>query len=103
VAKIAGATYSTVSSLINIASIQNLDGAALRNALAPLRNISNAIASTYTYTRGIGMTSETDPTGKTIYYEYDAFNRLSLIRDKDNNIIKRVCYNYAGQPEDCPL
>jgi YD repeat-containing protein len=103
VAKVAGATYSTVSTLINLTAIQTLDGAALRTALAPLRGISNAIASTYTYARGIGMTSETDPTGKTIFYEYDAFNRLSLMRDKDNNIIKRVCYNYAGQPEDCPL
>jgi YD repeat-containing protein len=103
VAKIAGADYSTVSALINIAGIQTLDGAALRTALAPLRTINNAIATVYTYARGIGMTSETDPTGKTIYYEYDAFNRLMLVRDNDNNIVKRICYNYAGQPEDCPL
>ena len=61
----------------------------------------NAFMTTFTVLPLIGVASETDPNGRTIFYEYDAFNRLALIRDEDNNILKRICYNYAGQPENC--
>lgn len=47
------------------------------------------------------MTSQTDPNGKTIFYYYDDFNRLQLIRDQDGKVIKKICYNYAGQVTDC--
>lgn len=60
-----------------------------------------AYMTTYTYEPLIGMTGETDLNNKHTYYEYDSFNRLSLIRDDDNNILKKYCYNYAGQPVDC--
>jgi hypothetical protein len=59
--------------------------------------------STYTYDPLIGMTSQCDANNKISYYVYDAANRLSLIRDQDNNILKKICYNYAWQLEDCPL
>jgi hypothetical protein len=64
---------------------------------------SNAFMTSYTYSPLVGMSSETDPNGYSKYYEYDNFNRLSLIRDQDNNIVKKICYNYTGQVEDCPL
>jgi YD repeat-containing protein len=66
-------------------------------------SLSTAFINTYFYTLGVGMTSETDPNGHSKYYEYDALNRLTLVRDQDNNILKKICYNYAGQVEDCPL
>jgi hypothetical protein len=64
-------------------------------------SLSTAFINTYFYIAGVGMTSETDPNGHSKYYEYDNLNRLSLIRDQDNNILKKICYNYAGQVEDC--
>lgn len=44
-----------------------------------------------------------DPKGLTTYYEYDALQRLHNIKDKDGNIVKTYCYNFAGQTTGCPL
>jgi hypothetical protein len=60
-----------------------------------------ALMTSYTYAPLIGMTTQCDANNRISYYEYDAFNRLSLIRDQDNNILKKFCYNYAGQQIDC--
>lgn len=49
---------------------------------------------TYTYSPLIGITSQCDAANKITYYEYDAFNRLKLIRDQDKNIIKSLDYRY---------
>lgn len=76
--------------------------AALRIELDKLRNISGALVSTYTFKYPIGMLSETDPNRISKYYEYDQFGRLVVIRDNENNILKKLCYNYSGQQEDCP-
>jgi YD repeat-containing protein len=70
-----------------------------RTALASfVTNLQNALpeamVSVYTYLPLIGMTSETDPSGKTMIYVYDEFGRLETIRDIDNNIIKHVDYHY---------
>ncbi|HRN55615.1 MAG TPA: hypothetical protein PLL71_04155 [Agriterribacter sp.] len=56
---------------------------------------------TYTYEPLIGMTSQCDEGNHITYYEYDSFGRLMLVRDQGRNILKKLCYNYAGQPEQC--
>lgn len=61
----------------------------------------DAAISTFTYSPKIGNTSMTDARGMTQYYDYDSFGRLSLIRDFKGNVLKRFCYNYAGQKIDC--
>jgi len=53
--------------------------------------------ATFTYDPQIGVTSSTDPKGEISYYEYDSFQRLMNIKDKDGNIIKNYQYHYQGQ------
>ena len=63
----------------------------------------NSQMSTYTYNPFVGITSTCDLENKITYYQYDVFNRLILVRDQENNILKKICYNYAGQPENCGI
>jgi hypothetical protein len=57
--------------------------------------------NSYTFDPLIGMTSETDVNGKTVYYEYDKLNRLTLVKNEDRDIVKKICYNYAGLVVPC--
>lgn len=56
---------------------------------------------TYTYDPMVGLTSQSDINNRINYYEYDNQQRLALIRDQDKRIVKKICYNYAGQVENC--
>ena len=62
---------------------------------------ADAQMTTYTFNSISGVTSQCDVNNKITYYEYDLLGRLSLIRDQDRNIIKKICYSYKGQAEDC--
>jgi hypothetical protein len=55
---------------------------------------SDASMSTYTYDPLVGMTSAIDDSGKTVYYEYDTFQRLMNIKDQNGFIIKNYDYHY---------
>ncbi|WP_299458647.1 RHS repeat domain-containing protein [uncultured Microscilla sp.] len=49
---------------------------------------------TYTYHPIYGMTSGTDANGRAIHYVYDAWGRLTLVKDHEQNIIKKYTYTY---------
>jgi YD repeat-containing protein len=105
VAEIIGKSYNEVISQSGI-SLSILDNSsttdvAMRLELNKLHSLSNCLVTTYTYKLLVGMTSSTDANGRTTNYEYDGFGRLAYIRDKDNNIVKKFCYNYAGQTAAC--
>jgi YD repeat-containing protein len=52
--------------------------------------------TTYTHDPLIGVTSMTDPREDTVYYRYDAFNRLIEVKDRDGNILSENTYNYKN-------
>ncbi|MGN6292962.1 MAG: hypothetical protein ACTHMV_09485 [Chitinophagaceae bacterium] len=57
--------------------------------------------TTVSYNPLTGITSQCDATNRITYYEYDGFFRLSLVRDQFANVLKKICYQYNGQIENC--
>ena len=60
-----------------------------------------AMMKTITYLPMIGPDSITDQSNRTVYYEYDGYGRLALVRDQNRNVIKKYCYLYSGQAGSC--
>lgn len=108
VAKIENATYAQVSGYITgIQTASNNDNdrtegtsgneGILRSALTNLRNaLPNAQVTSLTYDPLIGVTSISDPRGRTIYYIYDGFNRLQYVKDHEGNIVSKTEYTYKN-------
>lgn len=98
-AKIIGANYSAAATLINQQMLNNArdyTDEQIRTELNKIRvGLPQAFVTTYTYKELIGKTSETDPNGNTIYYEYDSANRLKLIRDRNGKVIKYMDFTPA--------
>ena len=86
-------TGSGAVSISNSSSIIDIDE--LR--LCP----GDARMATVAYDPKVGKTSECDVNNRLIYYEYDELNRLAYVRDDRKNILRKICYNYAGEPENC--
>jgi len=57
----------------------------------------DAQMTTYTYDPLVGMTSSTDASGRTTYYEYDGFGRLKVVSDPDKRPVHRYDYHYREQ------
>lgn len=58
---------------------------------------------TYAYLPLVGIMTQADINNRLVHYEYDSYERLNLIRDDDRHIIKRICYNYFGQSNNCVI
>lgn len=108
IAKIEGATYLQVQSLItDIVNASNTDAAAAPNNDETLflnlldsfkknPGLSGFKITTYTYDPLIGVRSITPPSGIREVYIYDSANRLKEIREQSQtgNILKEFKYNY---------
>ncbi|MBN8865237.1 MAG: hypothetical protein J0H92_17820 [Sphingobacteriales bacterium] len=57
---------------------------------------SGALMQTYTYIPLIGMSSATDARNNAVYYEYDGDARLTIIRNADNHVIRKINYAYRS-------
>lgn len=96
VAKITGADYNAVKQYITQGVLDlAVSDQAVRDEVNKVRTgLPAALVTSYTYSPLVGVTSETDPTGKTTFYEYDSFGRLKLIKDKAGKIVKQLNYQY---------
>ncbi len=105
VAKIESSTNTTLSITVydnelsksdEISDIED-DVAYLEGLLTSYINDDDYMVTLYTYKPLLGMTSQTDPNGTTIYYEYDDFGRLKMVKDDDEKIANKYEYHYYNQ------
>ncbi len=83
-------------------AVPGLEGMAVRpltDALSPeqekaLRELEGASVTTSTFLPHVGISSVTDPSGRTLRYEYDPYGRLKYVLDEDGHILERYEYNY---------
>jgi len=93
VAQVTGKAYADALSQSNI-NMAVVNGpsteAALLTELNKLRTLTACQVVTRTYNPMIGVSSQTGVDGRTVYYLYDAFNRLKAIKDEDGNTVKAI-------------
>jgi YD repeat-containing protein len=103
IAKIENAGYEEVRTELtsmgySVENLQTQTDTQLRVIFQSLRNrpaMKDAMITSYTHKPLVGMTSETDPSGKTTFYEYDYFGRLQYIKNHDGHYIKEYKYHYG--------
>lgn len=78
-----------------LTSIKN-DVTYLKGLLTTYLNNVNYQVTIYTYKPLVGMTSHTDPTGITTFYQYDSFGRHEFVKDNDEKLMKKNVYHYSG-------
>lgn len=108
VAEIVGVDYATIMANSNLnQTVLQSSSTSDQDMQIELNKIRttfpHALVTTYTYKPLIGITSECDVNNRITYYEYDNFGRLKIIRDNDQNILKKICYSYAGESQSCSL
>jgi len=106
IAKIENASFDDIPILEHVAAViaSNADTDLvtenhLRTSLANLRNhanLSQSLVTSFTFDPLIGVTSITDARGETLYYHYDAFNRLEYVKDANGKIVSANEYNYKN-------
>ena len=96
IAKVENATYSQIEALSSFGDHFSIEEGLSSDQESQLRAIAGAMVTTYIHKPSVGVTSIIDPRGNTIYYEYDEFNRLQFIKDKDGNIVSENQYNYKN-------
>lgn len=97
-AVIENATYQQVIDTgINLNIINSLDSTVEQKntELQKIRDgLPNALVTTYTYKALVGISSQTDPQGQIMYYEYDDQNRLEFIKDQNGKVYSKNEYSY---------
>ncbi|MCY1635203.1 DUF6443 domain-containing protein, partial [Marinifilum sp. D737] len=59
------------------------------------KKLKKAMIASANYSPVGFLTDQTDANGYTLYYEYDDFGRLKLLRDHDQNIVEAYDYQYG--------
>lgn len=87
-------TYGSGYTDLKNTSVNGTEG----QLLTALKNLSSYLGkkTTYTYKPFGGISTVTDEKGFTTFYEYDEFNRLKQVKDKDGKILSENQYHYKN-------
>ncbi|MCD2424469.1 RHS repeat protein [Niabella pedocola] len=108
IAEIKGVEYEEIESIIGVSQIEQFVRKKwptlneINQFLIPIRNaiqsgtLKNVILTSFSYDLNAGLKTQTDSGGRTVYYEYDAFNRLSAIKDDEGRVIKKIEHHYSN-------
>lgn len=98
IAKIENATNAQVATAMGVSSVNQITEANMItiNALRTNASLVNAFITTFTHSQGIGITTITDPKGDKLTYEYDNFNRLKAVKDKNDYLLSENEYYYRA-------
>lgn len=100
------AAVSSIFGMTSSALAQNsLPDAAKLKALRKHTSLSKAQVTVFTHLPLIGVSSVTDPTGKTLYYEYDELGRLkrnyyyenNIMQESEKRVLQEYDYHYRNQ------
>ena len=62
-----------------------------------------AMMNTYSFIPLKSVSSQCDANNHLIFNTYDELGRLLVVRDENNNILKKYCYNYYNQSGSCSV
>ncbi|WP_422861151.1 hypothetical protein [Flagellimonas sp. W118] len=100
VAKLNNVNYSQIEALPGFGVNFDLQNSTLSSAQKDtLRNnssMSNTLITFYDHDPLVGPVSIEDERGYKTKYEYDPYNRLSAIRDEDNNLLEDYSYQFTN-------
>lgn len=100
VMQIQNATYEQVVQALGAGTIEALasqypTAATLQSYATKLQTVlENSLITIHTYKPLVGVTSITDPAGRSTSYEYDGFGRLEKVLDEQGNPLQTFEYNY---------
>lgn len=105
VAEVRNVAYSVLETVFGAPALEDFSAsqrtpAQVRTFLAPLRShssLSGGLPTVYSYDPLVGIRSVTDPSGRTVFYEYDGFGRLRAVKDHNNNLVESHDYRYRNQ------
>lgn len=94
---IGGNTWTLYEQLVTGISTLTISGTGIIDELRLYPQMGQMLSMTFVPL--IGISEKNDPTNKIEYYEYDLFGRLSIIRDQDRNVIRKIQYAYSGESQ----
>jgi hypothetical protein len=101
IADVKNLSYIDIESNLTAVTINNLKNnvvteSVIRSTINNLRTSVDRKVTSYTHDVVYGLKSSTDPSNIPSFYSYDGLERLKILTDKDNNILKSYGYQYAG-------